>query len=192
MDWSSEDRLQRERLERQSSGGQRLRAARVLNAIAAVHTAKAAPDGFAALNAIRKRQRLARRSSSAHNASHVEFTKAVAAGTSEGFNRLFPRHKLAAASVALVPPDRIGPDDARNQRFTPDLTEARRLLDAVGRLTSSDRRVQDHWSTGKVEAIAAQFLLDEARRRIAEIQAQTEREAEEDRVSGRIPLRGRG
>jgi hypothetical protein len=184
MDWSNEDRLQRERLERQSSNGQRLHVAGVLNAIAAIHTAKEAPDGFMALNAIRKRQRLAGRSSSAHNAAYERFAKAVA----EGFNRLHPSKRADAAPVAA---DIIGEDDARSQRYTPDLSEAKRLLDAAGALASGDPRARDYRPSGQPESIAAQFLLDAARALVAAVRAQTEREAAEDVVVGRIPLAGR-
>jgi hypothetical protein len=179
MDWSTEDRLVRERLERQSSGGQRLHVAGVLNAIAAIHTAKEAPDGFMALNAIRNRQRLAGRSSSAHNAAHERFAKVAM----ESFN---PRNKLADA--APVAANIIGEDDARSQRYTPDLAEAKKLLDAAGRLASGDPRARDYRSGGQPESIAAEFLLDAARVLVAAVRAQTERE---NVVAGRIPLAGR-
>jgi hypothetical protein len=141
----------------------------VLNAIAAIHTAKEAPDGFMALNAIRKRQRLARRSSSAHNAAHERFAKAA-----EGFNRLFPRNKMADA--APVSADRIGSDDARSERVGPDLTEAKRLLDAAGALASDPRTTRDHWPSGEPEAIAAEWLLTAARALVA---AERERQVQE-------------
>jgi hypothetical protein len=113
-----------------------------------------------------------------------QFAKAVA----EGFNRLHPG-KRASAPVAAVT---IGEDDARSQRYTPDLASARRLLDAAGRLASDPRTTRDHWpSGGQPEAIAAQFPLDAARALIGAVQAQTEREAAEDAVAGRIPLAGR-
>jgi hypothetical protein len=185
MDWSNEDRLQRERLERQSSNGQRLHVAGVLNAIAAIHTAKEAPDGFVALNAIRKRQRLAGRSSSAHNAADERFAKVAM----DNFNRLFPRNKLASA--APVAADRIGPDDARDQRFTPDLAEARRLLDAAGRLASDPLTTRDHWAGGQPEAIAAEWLLTAARALVAAERERQTQEAAHDMASGRIPLSGR-
>jgi hypothetical protein len=183
VDWTEQDKATRSRLERQSSGGQRLNAAGVLNAIAAIHTAKEAPDGFVALNAIRKQQRLAGRSSSAHNAAHERFAKAVA----EGFNRLHPKSASSAPVAASI----IGEDDARSEGVGPDLSEAKRLLDAAGALASGDPRVRDYRPSGQPESIAAQFLLDAARALVAAVRAQTEREAAEDVVAGRIPLAGR-
>jgi hypothetical protein len=191
MDWTEQDKAMRSRLERQSSGGQRLHFAAVLNGIAAIHGAKEAPDAFTALNAIRKRQSLAGRSFSAHNAAHAEFIAKVAAGGGEAFNRLFPRDKLAAASAALTPPDAIGPDDARNERYTPNLSEARRLADALGRLASGDRRALDYWGSGTVTPVTAQWLAEGLRARIAEEEARQVEEAAADVAAGRIPLHGR-
>jgi hypothetical protein len=165
-----------------------LNVAGVLNALAKVDSTRQAP-GFDAINSIRKQQAIARRSPSAHNRAHDEFIGKVAASVAaggEGFNRLHPKSKLAAASAT------IGADDARDQRYTPDLAAARKLLDAAGRLASSDPRARDHWSSGKQESIAAQFLLSEARRLIAEMRAQEARAVAENQVAGRMPGAGAG
>jgi hypothetical protein len=182
--FTDEDKAMRARLELQSSGdGRRLDVAGVLNALTKIDATRQAP-GFEAINSIRERQRRAGRSSSAHNAAHAEFTKAVAAGTCEGFNRLFPR------SAAPVPANIIGDDDARSEPVGPTLS-ARRLLDALGRLTSSNSRDRDHWSSGDVQVVVAQWLLEEARRRVAEEHARQVTEAASDSAAGRIPLHGR-
>jgi hypothetical protein len=195
MDWAEqgvqEAKAARARLELQSSGdGRRLNVAGVLNALTKIDATRQAP-GFEALNSIRERQRRAGRSASAHNASHDAFTKAVAAGTSEGFNRLFPRHKLAAASAAPTTANIIGDDDARSERYTPNLAEARRLLDALGRLAAGDRRALDLWSSGTVTPVVAQWLAEGLKARITEEEARQVQEAAADAAAGRRPLEGR-
>ena len=134
-----EAKATRERLEKGSPSAGRRDFAGILNAMVAASATREMP-GLAALEGIRKAQRLAGRSSSAHNRAHEQFAKAVA----EGFNRLHPGKRASAAPVAA---DIIGEDDARGQRYTPDLSEAKRLLDAAGRLASSDQRTRrDHWA----------------------------------------------
>jgi hypothetical protein len=178
-----EAKATRERLEKMSSSNSGRRDfVGVLNALIADAAGKELP-GLAALEGIRKMQRHGYRTAADHNRAYEKFERAVA----ESFNRLHPKRASSAPVAANV----IGSDDARDQRFTSDL-EARRLLDAAGRLASSNSRDQDHWPSGEPEAVAAQFLLDEARRLIAAIRAQTVREAAEDRVAGRIPGAGRG
>jgi hypothetical protein len=72
-----------------------------------------------------------------------------------------------------------------------DLSEARRLLDAAGRLASGDPRARDHWSSGEPEAIAAEWLLTAARALVAAERERQVQEAAHDTGAGRIPLAGR-
>ena len=183
VDWSTEDRLQRERLERQASAAPRLNAAAVLNGLAGIHSAREAP-AFTALDIIRKRQELERRSPSAHNAAHAEFVKTISSEGAEGFNRLMP-----SQSKQRFPADA---DVAEHDRIGPDLSEAEKLLDALGRLLSGDRRALDHWSSGQVEPVVAQWLIEAVRERIDEERTrQQTQEAAHDVAAGRIPLHGR-
>jgi hypothetical protein len=187
VDWIeqgvSEAKAVRARLEKMSPSAGRRNFAGILNAMVADAAGKELP-GLEALAGIRKAQRLGYRTAADHNCAHAKFAKAVA----EGLNRLHPGKRASAAPVAA---SIIGEDDARSQRYTPDLSEAKRLLDAAGRLASGDPRARDHWPSGQVGAIAAKFLLDAARALVAAVRAQAEREAAEDVVAGRIPLAGR-
>jgi hypothetical protein len=136
--------------------------------------------GLAALEGIRKAQRHGRRTATDHNRGYEKFERAAV-----GFNRLHPCKMASAAPVAA---DIIGEDDARGQRYTPDL-EAKRLLDAAGRLASDPSTTRDHWPSGQPESIAAEWLLTAARALVAaERQVQ---EAAQDTAAGRIPLAGR-
>ena len=178
-----EARAARERLERGSPSAGRRDFAGILNALVADAATREMP-GLAALEGIRKAQRLAGRSSSAHNRAHEQFAKAEA----EGFNRLHPGERASAAPVAA---DIIGGDDARSERVGPDLREAKRLLDAAGRLASDPRTMRDHWSTGQPESIAAEWLLTAARALVAAERERQVQEAAHDTAAGRIPLAGR-
>ena len=155
----------------------------VVIAVVAVAAVREMP-GLAALEGIRKAQRLAGRSSSAHNRAHEQFAKAVAGG----FNRLHPGKRASAAPVAA---DIIGEDDARGQRYTPNLSEAKRLLDAAGRLASDPRTTRDHWPSGQPESIAVEWLLTAARALVAAERERQVQEAAHDLASARIPLSGR-
>ena len=178
-----EAKAARERLEKGSPSAGRRDFAGILNALVADAATREMP-GLAALEGIRKAQRLAGRSSSAHNRAHEQFAKAVA----EGFNRLHPGKRASAAPVAA---SIIGGDEARSQRYTPNLSEARRLLDAAGRLASDPRTTRDHWPSGQPEAIAAEWLLTAARALVAAERERQTQEAAHDMASGRIPLSGR-
>ena len=177
-----EAKATRERLEKGSPSAGRRDFAGILNALVADAATREMP-GLAALEGIRKAQRLAGRSSSAHNRAHEQFAKAVA----EGFNRLHPGKRASAAPVAA---DIIGEDDARGQRYTPDL-EAKRLLDAAGRLASDPRTTRDHWPSGQPESIAVEWLLTAARALVAAERERQVQEAVRDTAAGRIPLAGR-
>lgn len=59
-------------------------------------------------------------------------------------------------------------DDARDDRIGPDLKEARRLLDAAGKLIGGNR---DLWPSGQAERIEAEFLLEAARAIILAVNA---------------------
>jgi hypothetical protein len=186
MDWAEqgiqEAKAVRARLEKQSPGAGRRNFAGMLNALVSESASREMP-GLAALEGIRKAQRLGYKMAADHNRTHAKFERAAA----ESFNRLYPRNKLASAAVAA---DRVGPDDARSERYTPDL-EAKRLLDAAGRLASDPRTTRDHWSDGQPEAIAAEWLLTAARALVAAERERQVQEAAHDMASGRIPLSGR-
>jgi hypothetical protein len=81
---ADDDRRVRRALELTSGTGARLNVCGVLNAVAALHGAREAPP-ITAINAIRKMQKLAGRSASAHNAAHARYQQA------ESLDRLFPR-----------------------------------------------------------------------------------------------------
>jgi hypothetical protein len=83
-DFTAEDRRHREALEKQSPSGARANMVATLNALSGIHGAKEAPP-LAALNAIRKAQRLAARSSFAHNAAHAAYERKP-----ENLDRLHP------------------------------------------------------------------------------------------------------
>ena len=190
MGWAeqgvSEAKAVRARLEKMSPGAGRRNFAGILNAMVADAAERELP-GIAALEGIRKAQRYGYRAASDHNRAHAKFERTVA----EAFNRLHPRHKLASVSAALVPANVIGDDDARSESVGPDLSAAKRLLDAAGRLASSNPRDQDHWPSGEPEAVAAQWLLTAARALVAAERERQAQEAAHDMASGRIPLAGR-
>ena len=100
-DYTGEDRRVRERLERGSPSGARRDIAGMLNAMAKADAAKEAP-GLAAIEGIRDLQKKSGyRTAADHNRAHAKFEalqRSQAAG-SEGFNRPYPRHKLASAPV---------------------------------------------------------------------------------------------
>lgn len=145
----------------------------MLNAMAKADAAKEAP-GLAAIEAIRDLQKKSGyRTAADHNRAHAQFEalqRSQAAG-SEGFNRLYPRDKLASAPVG---PER---DDARDERIGPDLAAAIRVFDAAGRLMSGDPRTRDHWPGGDAKAIAAAFLFEAARAIIAAVNARARQSA---------------
>jgi hypothetical protein len=148
-----EAKATRERLEKGSPSAGRRNFAGILNAMVADAAGREMP-GLAALEAIRKGQRHGYKTAADHNWAHAKFEALQrAAGEGEGFNRLFPRDKLAAAGRG---------DLAENDRIGPDLSEAKRLLDAAGRLIADARTARDHWASGKATSIRAEFLLDAA------------------------------
>jgi hypothetical protein len=187
MGWAEqgirEAKAVRKQLEKASPSAGRRDFAGILNAMVPDAAGREMP-GLAALEGIRKAQRLGRRTAADHNRAYKKYERAAV-----GFNRLFPRNKMADA--APVAASIIGEDDARDQRFRPDLSEAKRLLDAAGALASGDPRARDYRPRGQPESIVAKFLLDAAWALVAAVRAQTEREAAEDVVAGRIPLAGR-
>jgi hypothetical protein len=103
-----EARVVRERLEKMSPSAGRRNFAGILNAMVADAAGREMP-GLAALEAIRKGQRHGYKTAADH-AKFEALQRSQAAG-SEGFNRLYPRHKLASAPVG---PER---DDARDERI---------------------------------------------------------------------------
>jgi hypothetical protein len=123
----------------------------MLNTLVSESASREMP-GLAALEAIRKGQRLGYKSAADHNRAHAKFGRAAA----EGNNRLHPRSKLASAPVGSER------DDARDDRIGPDLAEARRLLDAAGSLIAHARTARDYWASGEATGIRAEFLLDAA------------------------------
>ncbi len=98
----------------------------MLNAMAKTDAAKEAP-GLAAIEAILDLQKKSGyRRPQTTTGAHAKFEalqRNQEAG-SEGFNRLYPRHKLASAPVG---PER---DDARDERIGPDLAAGIRVFDA--------------------------------------------------------------
>ena len=178
-----EARVVRERWEKMSPSAGRRNFAGMLNTLVSESASREMP-GLAALEMVRKGQRHGYRTASDHNRAYEKFERAAG----EGFNRLFPRNKLASATPVAA--NIIGPDDARS-RVGADLAEARRLLDAAGRLASDPRTTRDHWSSGEAEAIAAQWLLTAARALVAAERERQTQEAAHDAAAGRIPLSGR-
>ena len=88
-----EAKATRERLEKGSPSAGRRDFAGIINALVADAAGRELP-GLAAIEGVRKQQRLAARSPASHNRSHEQFAKAVA----EGFNRLHPGKRGAASS----------------------------------------------------------------------------------------------
>jgi hypothetical protein len=122
-DWTEEDRQQRERLERNSSAGQRVNMAAVVNDLAKVHGNREMP-GLSAYGVIRLMQhnggaqgREARR----HNRAH------------EAFERLHPDSPLRRAAA---------PAAAAEQR--PDVEEVVSIED-MARLSASLVRASRYW-----------------------------------------------
>jgi len=188
MDWAeqgvSEAKAVRKQLEKMSPSAERRDFAGIINAMVADAAGRELP-GLSAITEIRKTQRLGRRKASDHNRAYAKFEALQRAAGGEGFNRLFPRNKMADA--APVAADIIGEDEALSQRYTPNLTEAKRLLDAAGRLAGA----RDYQPSGQPEAIAAEWLLTAARALVAAEREGQVQEAKHDMASGRIPLAGR-
>jgi hypothetical protein len=169
QDQREDDRATRDRLERQSP---RMVTSRVdmvgrLNAIARADAARRAP-GVEALNAIRK---AAQQNSSSENYGYQQFEKLA----EEAFNRLHPGSRLSRASDFDF---RSGEPGARGSRFEQSgkYDPPRRVgivADAAGRLRGDGRAERtgetdvndgsDHWASGRVTPIDAEWMLEAAR-----------------------------
>jgi hypothetical protein len=143
----------RNRLEKGSPSAGRRNFAGILNAMAAGSASKEMP-GLEAIAAIRKGQRHAYKSAADHNRTYARLEKQ---GGLEGFNRLHPGS--------------VGPDDARNERYVTPLAEGdtyQRVKDALGGVTGGGAAQR---SSGEVEGIEPEFLLDVARMLLEAVQA---------------------
>ena len=167
-----EAKATRERLEKGSPSAGRRDFAGILNAMVADAAGREMP-GLAALEAIRKGQRHGYKTAADHNWAHTKFEALQRSQATErdGFNRLYPRDKLASAPLG---PER---DDARDEPIGPDLAAAIRVFDTAGRLMSADPRTRDHWPGGDAKAIAAAFLFEAARAIIAAVNARARQSA---------------
>ena len=171
-----DDKATRAKLERQSASGSRRGLVSLLNAMEYGRAAVASPDlGF--LTKLRDDQQLARRTPQRHNREHAKFEKAQAA---EGFNRLHPSSPLSRGSGFDFRSDDPGMSGRSNfgqwDRFAPPQRgedgSGSIVPDAAGSLQSDDPRARDHWSSGRVEAIQAAFLLEATRLLVEAIRTQ--------------------
>jgi len=157
QDQAEDDRHTRDQLERQSP---KMVTSRVdivgrLNAVARADAAGLRP-AVERLGAIRKAQEKARFKAAESNYGYQRFEKLA----EEVFDRLHPGSLRWAAAER----PRNDFDNAADQRYVTPLTGAyERVRDADGSLRSDARTRRDHWPSGEVGDIKAEFLLEAAR-----------------------------
>ena len=149
QDQAEDDRHTRDQLERQSP---KMVTSRVdivgrLNAVARADAAGLRP-AVERLNAIRKAQEKAGRHAVESNHGYQQFEKLA----EEVFDRLHPGSLRRAAAER----PRNDFDNAADQRYVC-------VRDADGSLRSDARTRRDHWPSGEVGDIKAEFLLEAAR-----------------------------
>ena len=156
------DRAHRELLEKMSPSGARRSLVDYLND-GARQDAVAAMPGVSALQKMREAQELGRRTLHVeHNRSHEAFMK-----TARG------SFHSAPSGFNFRADDPGNPFDSRfghGEKFDPPQS-AGRVQDPAGELRSGDPRAKDHWPSGELSEVDAQWLLSVARKIIEAVKS---------------------
>ena len=161
-------RATRDRLEKGSPSAPRRSLVNILNGMVTQDAASEMADLDAILG-IRKAQRLGYRTAADHNLAHARFEKR---GGLEAFNRLHPDSFRKAPQE----PDLAGDDPPYRERYVPPLRvpQVRDAMGAMHGARSTEDGVNDgsdHWASGRVSAIEAEWLLSAARALIEAVRA---------------------